>query len=38
MKGNKFNLGNKASEKTKLKMSLSHKKRWSIIKENRSVA
>jgi hypothetical protein len=38
MKGNKFNLGNKASEETKLKMSLAHKKRWSIIKENRSVA
>ena len=38
MKGNKFSLGNKASEETKLKMSLAHKKRWSIIKENRSVA
>ena len=38
MKGNKFNLGNKASEETKLKMSLAHKKRWSIIKENRSIA
>jgi len=38
MKENKFNLGNKASEETKLKMSLAHKKRWYIIKENRSVA
>jgi len=38
MMGNKLNLGRKFSDKTKLKMALSHKQRWILIRENRRVA